>query len=195
MSNVVDVSIRQPVSGQRERDGHDPRGLPECPEAARLTRRTLIRRMGAGVVVLGLLAAGHESPLHATPAEAASWCQCVDYVKNAYGLSGAIGGSGGAKDMGSYLAARGFRQLYGPANLQAWAVAIFQPGFGSGINQTYGHVGLVAQYWYSGGGYWTVVLRGANQPGYTWIEKGCTNVSDWTLKVQVGSPYVSCWAR
>jgi hypothetical protein len=135
------------------------------------------------------------TPATTAVAEAAGFCECVQYVKNAYGLTGAIGGSGGAKDMGPYLEARGFHRVAGPADIQQWAVAVFQPGFGSGVNQTYGHVGLVAQYSNAGDGNWNVVLRGSNQGGNTWTEKECTNVSDWSLRVPIGSPHVSYWVR
>jgi hypothetical protein len=124
--------------------------------------------------------------------KAAVWCQCVQYIKNRFQLSGAIGLSGGAKDMGQYLAARGFAQLWVPS---VGAVMIMKPAFG-GVDATYGHVGLIVDV-IDRGDKWQVTLRGSNQPGTTWTEYDCTNVSNWVrlYPKTYGADKVEYWSR
>ena len=111
---------------------------------------------------------------------AAQSCQCVTYIKNRYGLTGSIGGSGCAKDMGPYLAARGFRKVSNP---QVGAVVIFQPSFGSGINQSCGHVAVIVKVQsVDNNSKWSITVRGANQGGSTFTQYNCTNVSDVSFK-------------
>lgn len=124
----------------------------------------------------------------------ASVCSCVQYVKNRFGLSGAIGGIGAAKDMGPYLQARGFRRVSAP---QVGAIVIFQPAFGTGINQTYGHVGVVAAVSsVNNNTQWRVAVTGANQGGSLFTSSNCSNVSTLYYKSYAKTTSsVSYWIR
>lgn len=151
-----------------------------------------IKARAARLLLIFLIAGLLLAPAAPTQAQAAVWCQCVTYVKNRYGLSGSIGGSGCAADMGPYLANRGFVQVPGP---RAGAVAVFSRGFNGQMNSSCGHVGVI-QTVTDLGTSWQVTLRGANQGGSTFTEYNCTNVSNWTLrayaKTQGGVTY---WSR
>ena len=112
---------------------------------------------------------------------AAGYCQCVDYIKNRYGLKC----SANAKSMGSCLTSSGFKKLSTPV---AGAVIIFQPNYGGGINTTYGHIGVVTKVVYdSKAKSYTLTVRGANQGGSTWTEYNCSNVSELKTTYTVGS--------
>ena len=142
------------------------------------------------VVLLALTAIPPQVTYAATTR--ATTCQCVTYIKNRFGLSGAIGRSGGAKDMGPYLRARGFRQVSAPV---VGAVIIFQPAFGTGINQTYGHVGVVASV-STVNNQWRLTVTGANQGGSLFTSSSCTNVSTQTYKAySKTTTSVSYWVR
>jgi|GEM_PF-4625739 len=133
-------------------------------------------------------------PLPSHDAQAASYCQCVDYVKNRYQLSGSIGGSGGAKDMGPYLRDRGFVQLSTPF---VGAVVILKPAFGRGVNATYGHVAVITAVQDLGTD-WRITIRGANQSGSVWTEYNCTNVSSWqpsSYPKSFGTDKIEYWTR
>lgn len=111
----------------------------------------------------------------AQKATAAYSCQCVEYIKNKYGLSGSVGGNGGAKNMGPYLTARGFTQVYSPV---VGAVVVFQPKFSStGVDQTYGHVGVISAV-SDLGSYWQITVTGANQSGTKYTDANCSNVTN-----------------
>lgn len=121
-----------------------------------------------------------EAPAHA--------CQCVEYVKNRFGLTGSVGSKstpGYARYMGKYLQDRGFRSIPEP---RSGAVVIFQPAFGRSVHQEAGHVGVIASVQsVKGGRDWKISVRGANQaqrvaagPGvlYVWVrEHRCSNVN------------------
>lgn len=103
---------------------------------------------------------------------AAANCQCVDYIKNTYGIKES---TGNAKDMGTWLSNHGFERVYKP---EKGAVAVMQPyfpGLTSTASNTYGHVGIIREVadW---GTQWKISLRGANQGG-TNTEYGCNNVN------------------
>jgi surface antigen len=126
----------------------------------------------------------------AAPAQGgARYCQCVEYAKNRFGLSGS---AGRAKDMGSFLKARGFRQISNP---QVGAVVIFQPSFGKGIDQGAGHVGVITQVSsVDRDRQWQVTVRGANQGGSLFTEYSCNNVSNVRFKsYPKGSSSISYW--
>src|SRR5947209_4247733 len=101
-----------------------PRGLPKprC-SGGTLPRRSIIptRARIAATALLMLTTALPAARVSA--ASSAHWCECVEYVKNYYGLRGA---AGDAKDMGAFLAAHGFRRSSEPA---AGAVLVLQPGW------------------------------------------------------------------
>jgi hypothetical protein len=108
------------------------------------------------------------------PHESARWCQCVDYVRNRFNL--APGGNFvGAADMGPYLEAQGYGRIPDPV---VGAIIVFPRWFGSGINATYGHVGVVTTVDTSDPANWHLTVRGARQTHPEWTESGCSNVSD-----------------
>lgn len=101
----------------------------------------------------------------------AIWCQCVQYIKNRYGLKN----TANAKDMGPILVKSGFRQISEP---KVGAVVIFQPAFGSGIDQKYGHIGVIDKVQsVNNNKSWAITVRGANQGGSLFTEYNCNNVS------------------
>lgn len=124
----------------------------------------------------------------------ASRCECVDYIKNRYGLTGSIGVNGGARYMGAYLEARGFVRVSEP---QVGAVVVFQPAFGPGINQTYGHVAVITSV-ISQDNRWKISVRGARQnedslgrpkPDVLVVtENNCNNVNTTSL-----AAYLKTW--
>jgi hypothetical protein len=117
--------------------------------------------------------------LPASPAAAHSYmhtCECVEYIKHYYGLSGDVTGANSisAKDMGPGLRARGFVQVSRP---QANAVVIFQPAYGSGANATHGHVARVRSFRESNAGKnWTLSLTSANFGDPTHKANNCNNL-------------------
>lgn len=111
----------------------------------------------------------------------ATFCQCVDYIKNRYGFSC----STNAKDMGSCLIKNQFKKLSSPL---AGAIIIFQPNYGGGIDKTYGHIGVITNISYSSKQKkYTLKVRGANQGGKVSTEYKCNNVSDLSTTYTVGS--------
>jgi len=100
-------------------------------------------------------------------------CQCVDYIRHRFNLTGALGN---AKDMGTSLLAQGFHQLTTP---QIGAVVVMKPTF-PGADPTNGHVAVILTV--SNGStnqYWVIRTRGANQDlGTRFADYTCTNVSD-----------------
>jgi len=128
-------------------------------------------RLALGLLLAGVLAAGvPAAPLAAAPRP--HWCECVEYVKNYYGLHGA---AGNAKDMGPFLAAHGFRRTEAPA---VGAVVIIQPGFYSrGSGAVYGHVAIIESLAPAGKRGWFLGLRSANQTGKQFAAAECSNVT------------------
>lgn len=119
------------------------------------------------------------------------WCQCVDYVRNRFSLPPG-GGFVGAADMGPFLERNGFVPLREP---MVGAVIVFPRWFGSGIDATYGHVGVVTTI-RSSGDAWSLTVRGARQNNQEWAEHGCSNVSDMDhITVPYGSDIVSFYVR
>ena len=128
------------------------------------------------------------SQVFASPSEAASYCQCVGFVKNRFGITAAVGN---AKDMIYSLPKLGFTRVSSP---QHGAVVIMQPSF-RGSDPTYGHVGIVERTSVrSGNTYLTV--RGANQGGRLFTEFNCSNVAlvDFGTPVN-GRSDVSYWVK
>ncbi len=128
------------------------------------------------------------SQVFASPSEAASFCQCVGYVKNRFGITAAVGN---AKDMIHSLPRHGFTRVNSP---QPGAVVIMQPSF-RGSDPTYGHVGIVERTSVRNGSTFLTV-RGANQGGRWFEEFRCTNVAivDFATPVN-GRSDVSYWVR
>lgn len=140
--------------------------------------------VAATAVLLPTLTASLVAP-SPTLAQNAGFCQCVGYVKNRFGLQGAVGD---AKNMIYSLPNLGFRQVSGP---QSGAIAVMQPSF-SGADPTYGHVGVVESVQSDG----RISLRGANQLGNKFTEYGCNNVTVIGFRTSVnGRSDVSFWVR
>lgn len=126
----------------------------------------------------------------AAPSYAADRCECVEYVKRRFGLSGAVGN---AKDMGPALTARGFRQVSQP---QTGAIAIFQPAFSqyTRVDQTYGHVGVISDL-QDMGNQWKIRILSSNSGGKT-TEFNCNNVNDiWYKPYPKNTNSISYWVR
>lgn len=112
--------------------------------------------------------------LRPAPVSAAGphFCECVEFVKNRFGLNGA---AGNAKDMGPFLAKHGFRRSDAPV---VGGVVIFQPGaYKSGEGAIYGHVGLIESIAPAAPNGWFVGVRGANQTGNRFSDQGCSDVT------------------
>jgi hypothetical protein len=124
----------------------------------------------------------------ASPAQAADFCQCVEYVKRRFGITVAVGH---AKDMIYSLPNLGFRKVSSPQN---GAVVIMQPSF-PGADRTYGHVGIVESIQTTGSQV-RIRVRGANQSGTQFTELNCRNVSVINFATPVnGRGDVSFWVR
>ena len=101
-------------------------------------------------------------------AQAASSCQCIDYVRHRFNLTGK---SANARSFGPYLAKNGFTQVSDP---QVGAVAVQQPAFGQGVS-SYGHVSVITAV-SSVGNYWQITTVGANQARKKYTSYSCSNV-------------------
>jgi len=106
-------------------------------------------------------------------AEAASFCQCVTYVQNYIGHINTLY----AKNAGPPLKAMGYRESGSPMGIND--IVVLQPGF-AGANATAGHIAFLASYTKSGNTF-SVILRGANQPGGWWTDHNCSNASRWSF--------------
>lgn len=144
-----------------------------------LLRRLLLWLVLLGSLCLALLFVLVPRPGHnALPAaNSVRWCQCVDYVRQRFGLDPAAGPHFvGAADMGPYLQGQGMVRHAAPL---LGAVIVFPRSFGSGIDTTYGHVGVVVGI-EAQADHWRLTVRGARQSWPEWTEYGCSNVSDMT---------------
>ena len=152
---------------------------------------------GAGVIhgrrtallLAALLLAYAAALLPASASAAPHWCECVEYVKNSFGLRGA---AGNAKDMGPFLAARGFRRSATP---KVGAVVILQPAFyQTGSGAVYGHAGIIESLAAAGTHAWFIGVRGANQLGKQFTSASCGNVTFRSLgPIANGSPLATYW--
>jgi len=122
-----------------------------------------------------------------TPLYAASYCECVDYVRNRLqdnlGVTGAKAKRGNAYTWGSNLVSLGLKWAGTPRNglAQAGDVVIFQPSYGGGINKKYGHIAFVEKAYYNPNNKtWTLTYFGANQGGSLRSDANCSNVSSVT---------------
>jgi hypothetical protein len=84
-------------------------------------------------------------------------CQCVEYVKSRFGLTGGTGGNGAAAQMGPYLLNNGFRSQTNPA---VGAIMVIQPYAVAGAKGA-GHVAVVGSY-SDGGSVWNVSMQSTN---------------------------------
>src|SRR4028118_374356 len=121
------------------------------------TKRLASAVVAASISSFSLGGLGVSLFFSAAPAQATDYCQCVEYVKRRFGLSGAVGN---AKDMIYSLPKLGFRQISSPQN---GAIVVMQPSV-AGADSQFGHVGVVEQYTTTGNSL-TLKIRGTNQPG------------------------------
>lgn len=117
------------------------------------------------VVILSLMLVFYPQK---TAQAAGSSCQCVDYVRHRFNLTG---NSGYAMNFGSFLQAKGFTQSSTP---RVGAVAVMQPAFGQGVS-TAGHVSVITAV-KSVGKYWQITTIGANQSRKRSAQYNCSNV-------------------
>ena len=110
----------------------------------------------------------------ATPAAAATSCECVIYVQNYIGHINTYY----AKDAGPALRAMGYRESASPMGIND--IVILQPKFAGAFAA--GHIAFLASY-RSSGGTVSVTLRGTNQPAPNgkWTDHNCFNVSLWSF--------------
>ncbi len=111
-------------------------------------------------------------------AQAADYCQCVEYVKRVAGIP-ASDAPGNAKDMGSYLQTHGWTRVNSP---QAGAIGILGTTFPQS-NPNWGHVGMVSGVRTSGNNTY-ISLRAANQGGRE-TEANCYDVNTWDISTPV----------
>lgn len=122
------------------------------------------------------------------PANAAYYCQCVDYAKQVSGIPGGVA-VGNAKDMIYSLPNLGFTRV----GAQVGAIVIMQPSF-PGADKTYGHVGIIDSIRQSGGLTY-LNIRAANQGG-SGVSANCNNVSTIGFGTAIdGRSDVSFWMR
>lgn len=119
--------------------------------------------------------------------QAAAWCWCTRYVANRFGLSGYPDAT--RWDDG-YLGRKGWERSSDPKS--GYIMVIEGYSFGT---PSQGHVGEIDRRESLDSKRWKITLKGANQPGSTWTEAGCTNVSRWVLTIPKGDSKVSYWKR
>lgn len=115
-------------------------------------------------------------------AQAASYCECVGYVKRVIGISDATGTAHAADWDNNVLSNYGYKRLSGP---QVGAIVVFERN--AGLNSTYGHIGFVVGIQSNG----KIQVKGANQGG-SGTDANCSNVN--TIVVTPNSA-MSYWAK
>jgi hypothetical protein len=130
------------------------------------------------------------------PAQANVFCQCTKYVANKAGLTqnfvDAKDWNDGHSRYGgnSYLRSNGFQQV----SPRVGSIVVMETSFPGG-NATFGHVGIVDSL-VSINGKTYLNLRGANQPGSTFVESGCNNATVMRFGTPIdGRSDISFWAK
>ncbi|WP_295402623.1 CHAP domain-containing protein [uncultured Thiocystis sp.] len=118
-------------------------------------------------------------------AKAAAWCWCTNYVGNRHGLTGYP--NAGLWDNG-YLSSRGWRRSSEP---KSGHIVVFETGF----VPSPGHVATINKRESLDSKRWKITARGANQPGSTFTEYGCSNVTNWTMTVAKTDARISYWKK
>lgn len=113
---------------------------------------------------------------------AAVTCSCVDYVKNQLSITTS---TANAKDWGVVYTPANYVVVPGGAAAVPTAgdIMVMLPGFGQGVNVTYGHIGIIKRITYLNSTDFDITLRGANQGGSS-TEVSCSNVNDFTYQVR-----------
>jgi len=124
----------------------------------------------------------------------AVWCQCTTFVANYYSLPNTYPN---AKDWPAWLSGLGWKQASAPS---VGEIVVFQPKFGTGIDQTNGHVGIINSVQSVNNDlFWRITVEGSNQTNNTneWNTiAGCTNVSFTAYRPYPKSDaYVSYWTQ
>lgn len=123
----------------------------------------------------------------ARKAAKATWCWCTNYLGNRFGLTGYP--DAGRWDNG-YLKSKGWSNSSEP---KQGYIAVFEANaYGMG---TYGHVAGIDKRESLDSKKWKLTLRGANQPGSTFTEYNCTDVTKWVVTVKKGDANVSYWKK
>jgi surface antigen len=139
-------------------------------------------RLGSEVVP----ASSQNAEVFRKVALAASSCQCVEFVKQYSGIDVPVGN---AKDMVNSLPRLGFR----PSSSKAKSIVVFQPTF-PGVNDTYGHTGIVTSVTKSGGNTYITVLSANN--GGSGTRLNCNNVNTVKYRTPInGRRDVSFFAK
>jgi len=114
------------------------------------------------------------------------FCQCVDYVRNRFSLSGS--GDAYTWDDGK-LQANGYSKV----NPKVGTIVVMERNFPT-ANTSAGHIGVVESYDSITG---RIVVRGANQGSTNLItEHGCNNVNLWAISTSVnGRTDISFWEK
>lgn len=131
--------------------------------------------------------AGDGAIFRAMSQPAAAWCWCTKFVANSFDLKGYPDAT--RWDDG-YLSKKGWKRSGDPK--PGYIMVIEGKSFGT---PSQGHVGKVDGRESLDSKRWKITLKGANQPGSTWTEAGCTNVSRWVLTIPKGNSKVSYWKR
>lgn len=127
-----------------------------------------------------------------TVTAAAAWCQCTTYVANYFSLPATYPD---AKNWPGWLSGLGWKQVSVPS---IGDIVVFQPKFGSGIDQKHGHVGIITSVTSVNKNQdWHITVEGSNQGNSGWYTKdGCTNVNNIPFKSYPKSDaYISYWTR
>jgi hypothetical protein len=105
--------------------------------------------------------------INATPAQAASPCQCVGYVKRVIGIPDATGTADAADWDNNVLPNYGYKRLSGP---QVGSIVVLERN--AGLDPNYGHIGFVVGIQSDG----KIQVKGANQGG-SGTDANCSNVN------------------
>jgi surface antigen len=158
------------------------------PNKTMLTRPKATTEKVMRVVVSALAASGILFPVSQIAtmqtAQAASYCECVGYVKRVIGISDATPTAHAADWDNNVLPNYGYKRLSGP---QVGAIVVIERNNNGGFNSTYGHIGIIVGIQSDG----RIQIKGANQGG-NGIDANCNNVN--TIVVYPISA-MSYWAK
>ncbi len=141
--------------------------------------------MGASTTILTIAGTYVSVLTLQKPAQAASRCECVQYVRNRFGLPSPSGNANQWND--GYLQRNRFRQV-GPTR---GSIVVFEKTF-PGADSRNGHVAVLEDFDPKTG---KITVRGANQGGNS-IENNCSNVNSIRFGTSInGRSDVSFWQR
>jgi hypothetical protein len=131
-----------------------------------------------------------------TVANAMGWCECVEFIKNTFGLVDPLSVRGSrsihAKDMRPYLQEQGWVQVSEPRT-GGRTIAIIDNDFDRGFKAISGHVALVSAFEDLGNS-WRLTLEGANQTqANQYSLRRCSNVNRVTTTASKTSSDIAFW--